>query len=156
MFNIVLYSPRIPPNTGNAIRLAAVTGSKLHLIEPLGFEMDDARVKRAGLDYHDMATVTVHENLESLWAEVGDANVYAFSSHSKTNYAEIEYQPGDYLMFGPEPTGLPAHVLADKHITSQLWIPMLADRRSLNLANAASIAIYEAWRQNGFTSNAER
>ena len=154
MFNIVLYSPRIPPNTGNAIRLAAVTGSKLHLIEPLGFEMDDARVKRAGLDYHDMATVTIHENLESLWAEAGNANVYAFSSHAKTNYAEIAYQPGDYLMFGPEPTGLPAHVLADEHITSQLWIPMLADRRSLNLANAASIAIYEAWRQNGFTSNA--
>ena len=154
MFNIVLYSPRIHPNTGNAIRLAAVTGSKLHLIEPLGFEMDDARVKRAGLDYHDMATVTIHENLESLWAEAGNANVYAFSSHAKTNYAEIEYQPGDYLMFGPEPTGLPAHVLADEHITAQLWIPMLADRRSLNLANAASIAIYEAWRQNGFTSNA--
>lgn len=156
MFNIVLYSPQIPPNTGNAIRLAAVTGAKLHLVKPLGFDMSDAQVKRAGLDYHDMANVTIHEDLDSLWQTLGESTVYAFSSHAKTNYADISYQAGDVLLFGPEPTGLPAHVLADKHVKEQLWIPMLADRRSLNLANAASIAVYEAWRQIGFISNVEQ
>ncbi|MCW2498154.1 tRNA (cytidine(34)-2'-O)-methyltransferase [Jatrophihabitans sp.] len=154
MFNIVFVEPCIPPNTGNAIRLAAITGCHLHLVEPLGFTMTDAQVRRAGLDYHDMATVTVHPNLEHLWDTVLPARVFAFSSHARTIFTDIAYVPGDVLMFGPEPTGLSEEVLADPHVTDQLRIPMLAGRRSLNLANSASIACYEAWRQHGFAGAA--
>lgn len=156
MFNIVLFSPQIPPNTGNAIRLAAVTGAHLHLVEPLGFDLSDAQVKRAGLDYHDMANVTVHPNLAALWELLGTNRAFAFSSHATRVYSEVDYAPGDFFIFGPEPTGLPAEVLNDAHIAEQLWIPMLSERRSLNLANAASIVVYEAWRQHGFSSSDER
>ena len=150
MFNIVFVEPCIPPNTGNAIRLAAITGCHLHLVEPLGFTMTDAQVRRAGLDYHDMATVTVHPSLTALWDAILPARVFAFTTHAKTRHTAIEYRRGDVLMFGPEPTGLSAEVLADPNITDQVRIPMLADRRSLNLANSASIAVYEAWRQFDF------
>lgn len=151
MFHIVFVEPRIPPNTGNAIRTAAITGTHLHLVEPLGFTMTDAQVRRAGLDYHDMAAVTVHPDLDALWDAVLPAPVYAFTASGDTPYAEIRYRPGDVLMFGPEPTGLAEDVLCGPHITARVRIPMLAGRRSMNLANAAAVATYEAWRQQGFT-----
>ena len=151
MFRIVYYQPCIPPNTGNAIRIAANTGCELHLIEPLGFTMTDQQVRRAGLDYHDMASVTVHPGLDAAWDALRPERVFAFTAHSARSYADIAYRPGDVLLFGPEPTGLPAEVLADPHVTEQLRIPMLPGRRSMNLANATSVALYEAWRQHGFT-----
>ena len=150
MFRIMFYQPCIPPNTGNAIRLAANTGSELHLIEPLGFSMSDAQVKRAGLDYHEMANVTVHPNLVTAFTELKPQRVFAFTAHASRYHTDVDYQPGDVLLFGPEPTGLPDEVLAEPEITDRLRIPMLAGRRSHNLANAASIVVYEAWRQNGF------
>jgi tRNA (cytidine/uridine-2'-O-)-methyltransferase len=151
VFHIVFVEPRIPPNTGNAIRTAAITGTHLHLVEPLGFTMTDAQVRRAGLDYHDMAAVTVHADLDALWDMVLPAPVYAFTASGDTSYADIGYRPGDVLLFGPEPTGLTETVLHDAHVTARVRIPMLAGRRSMNLANAAAVATYEAWRQQGFT-----
>ncbi|WOC11241.1 tRNA (cytidine(34)-2'-O)-methyltransferase [Gordonia sp. MP11Mi] len=144
------YEPCIPPNTGNAIRIAANTGCELHLIEPLGFTMTDTQVKRAGLDYHEMANVTVHPDLPTAWERLQPERVFAFSSHATRYHTEVDYQAGDVLLFGPEPTGLPDDVLNDPRITDQLRIPMLPDRRSMNLANATSVALYEAWRQHGF------
>jgi tRNA (cytidine/uridine-2'-O-)-methyltransferase len=150
VLHIVFVEPRIPPNTGNAIRLSAVTGAHLHLVEPLGFAMTDAHLRRAGLDYHDLATVTVHPNLDELWARLLPARVYAFTASAATAHADIAYRDGDVLMFGCEPTGLAADVLADPNVTERIRIPMIAGRRSLNLSNAAAIATYEAWRQLGF------
>jgi tRNA (cytidine/uridine-2'-O-)-methyltransferase len=154
VFHIVFVEPRIPPNTGSAIRMAAVTGAHLHLVEPLGFTMSDAQLRRAGLDYHDLATVTVHPTLAHLWADVLPAPVYAFTSGGATSYAEIAYRPGDVLVFGPETTGLSKGVLGDRHVTALVRIPMLAGRRSLNLSSSAAIATYEAWRQLGFAGAA--
>jgi tRNA (cytidine/uridine-2'-O-)-methyltransferase len=153
VFHVVFVEPRIPPNTGNAIRLAAVTGAHLHLVEPLGFTLDDANLRRAGLDYHDLATLTVHPDLAHLWTALLPARVFAFTSHASTTYTDIAFRPGDVLMFGGEPTGFPPEVLADPNITERLRIPMLPGRRSLNLANSASIALYEAWRQHGFAGD---
>lgn len=150
MFRIMFFQPCIPPNTGNAIRLAANTGCELHLIEPLGFTMTDAQVKRAGLDYHEMANVTVHPDLTTAWDVLRPERVFAFTAHADKRHTDIAYQPGDVLLFGPEPTGLPDEVLTDPHVTDRVRIPMLPDRRSHNLANATSIAIYEAWRQHDF------
>lgn len=150
MFHIVFVEPCIPPNTGNAIRLAAVTGAHLHLVEPLGFAMSDAKLRRAGLDYHDLATVTVHASLAQLWSRLLPARVYAFTASATRSYVDVGYRPGDALMFGPEPTGLAPVVLADPNVTDRLRIPMRPGRRSLNLANSAAIAVYEAWRQLGF------
>jgi tRNA (cytidine/uridine-2'-O-)-methyltransferase len=150
VFHIVFVEPRIPPNTGNAIRLSALTGSHLHLVEPLGFTMTDAQLRRAGLDYHDLATVTVHPDLQHLWDAVRPARVFAFTASATTRFADIAYEPGDVLMFGPEPTGLSAEVLRDPHVTERLRIPMLPGRRSLNLSNSAAVAVYEAWRQRGY------
>ena len=150
MFHVVFVEPRIPPNTGNAIRLAAATGVHLHLIEPLGFTMTDAQLRRAGLDYHDLAQVSVHADLDALWAAVLPARVFAFTASASTSYAGIAYLPGDVLLFGPEPTGLAPAVLEHPHVTARLRIPMLPGRRSLNLANAAAVATYEAWRQHDF------
>ena len=146
----MFYSPRIAPNTGNAIRMVAATGCELHLVEPLGFELSEPKLRRAGLDYHDLASVTVHADLASAWDTIGATRVHAFSAHATTSFADVAYQPGDVLMFGPEPTGLDEATLADPHITARVRIPMLAGRRSLNLSNAAAIAVYEAWRQHGF------
>lgn len=148
--HVVFVEPKIPPNTGNAIRLAAATGAHLHLVEPLGFELSDAKLRRAGLDYHDLATVTVHPDLDALWAALPGARVFAFTAHATTSFAAVDYRAGDVLLFGTEPTGLPAHVLADPHVTAPVRIPMLAGRRSLNLSNAAAVATYEAWRQLGY------
>lgn len=147
----MFYSPRIAPNTGNAIRMVAATGAELHLVEPLGFDLSEPKLRRAGLDYHDLASVTVHASLDDAWAAVTPARVFAFTAHSDTSFAEIAYRPGDVLLFGPEPTGLDAQTLADPHVTARVRIPMLAGRRSLNLSNAAAVAVYEAWRQQGFT-----
>ena len=150
MFRIAFLEPKIPPNTGNAIRLVAATGSELHLIGPLGFDLSDAKLRRAGLDYHDLASVVVHRDLAAAWAALAGARVYAFTTRAGTRFTEVSYQPGDVLLFGTEPTGLPASVLADPRISAELRIPMLAGRRSLNLSNAAAVAAYEAWRQHGF------
>ncbi|PQE00396.1 putative tRNA (cytidine(34)-2'-O)-methyltransferase [Mycolicibacterium parafortuitum] len=150
MFRVLFYSPRIAPNTGNAIRMVAGSGCELHLVEPLGFDLSEPKLRRAGLDYHDLASVTVHPDLDAAWSAVMPARVFAFTAHARTSFAEIAYQPGDVLMFGPEPTGLDQDTLADPHITGQVRIPMLAGRRSLNLSNAAAVAVYEAWRQHGF------
>lgn len=146
----MFYQPCIPPNTGNAIRLAANTGCELHLIEPLGFQINDTQVKRAGLDYHEMARVSVHPDLETAWERLQPERVYAFTAHASRFHTDVQYRRGDVLLFGPEPTGLSDAVLNDPQVTDRLRIPMLADRRSHNLANSASIAVYEAWRQHGF------
>ena len=150
MFRILFHSPRIAPNTGNAIRMVAATGCELHLVQPLGFDLSEPKLRRAGLDYHDLASVTVHASLEDAWAAMGQARVFAFTAHAETSFDEIRYTPGDVLLFGPEPTGLDDATLADPHITAQVRIPMLAGRRSLNLSNAAAVAAYEAWRQHGY------
>jgi tRNA (cytidine/uridine-2'-O-)-methyltransferase len=150
VFKLMFYSPRIAPNTGNAIRTAAATGAELHLVEPLGFDLSEPKLRRAGLDYHDLASVTVHSSLQAAWDALMPARVVAFTAHASTSYADIDYRPDDVLMFGPEPDGLDAATLADAHITAQVRIPMLAGRRSLNLSNAAAIAVYEAWRQQGY------
>lgn len=146
----MFVSPRIAPNTGNAIRTAAATGVELHLVEPLGFDLSEPKLRRAGLDYHDLASVTVHPSLRAAWEALLPARVLAFTAHAATSFADVAYQPGDVLMFGPEPDGLDAATLADARVTRQVRIPMLAGRRSLNLSNAAAIAVYEAWRQHGY------
>lgn len=150
MFDIVFYEPRIPGNTGAAIRLAACTGSKLHLIEPLGFNFSDAHLKRAGLDYHDLADLVIHPNFDAFLESAQGRRIFAFTGHTENNFADVSYREGDILLFGPEPTGLPASVLLHPAITQAVRIPMLPHLRSLNLTNSASIAVYEAWRQNGF------
>jgi len=150
MFRIAFLEPRIAPNAGNAIRMVAGTGFELHLIGPLGFDLSDAKLRRAGLDYHDLASVTVHENLEQAWQALLPARVFAFTAKGNRTHVEVDYQPGDVLLFGTEPTGLPAEVLADPRVTEWVRIPMLAGRRSMNLSNAAAVAAYEAWRQHGF------
>ncbi|BBX06363.1 tRNA (cytidine(34)-2'-O)-methyltransferase [Mycolicibacterium aichiense] len=150
MFRILFYSPRIAPNTGNAIRMVAATGCELHLVEPLGFDLSEPKLRRAGLDYHDLASVTVHASLDQAWAAMAGARVFAFTAHATRSSFDIAYQPGDVMLFGPEPTGLDAATLADPHITEQVRIPMLSGRRSLNLSNAAAVVAYEAWRQHGF------
>ncbi|WP_156044161.1 tRNA (cytidine(34)-2'-O)-methyltransferase [Cellulomonas sp. HZM] len=150
MLHVVFFEPRIPGNTGNAIRMVSGTGATLHLVEPLGFDLDEAKLRRAGLDYHDLAHVKVHADLTALWDELPDQRVLAFTTQATTSYATQEYRDGDVLLFGPEPTGLPPEVLADERITNQLRIPMLPGRRSMNLSNAAAVAAYEAWRQLGF------
>ncbi|MGL4304561.1 MAG: tRNA (cytidine(34)-2'-O)-methyltransferase [Mycobacteriaceae bacterium] len=150
MFRLMYHEPQIPPNTGNAIRLVAGTGSELHLIRPLGFDLSEPKLKRAGLDYHDLASVTVHDNLEAAWEKLLPARVFAFTSHATVHYDTVQYRPDDILLFGPEPTGLSEKVLSSEHITERLRIPMLAGRRSLNLSNASALVLYEAWRQHGF------
>ena len=150
MFRILFHTPEIPGNTGNAIRLAAITGAELHLVEPLGFDFSDAKLRRAGLDYHDLAVVTVHKSIDAAWEALQPERVYAFTSDGETSYTDISYLPGDVLLFGPESVGLPEELKHDPHVTSRVRLPMLPSLRSLNLANAASIAVFEAWRQNGF------
>lgn len=150
MFEIVLFEPRIPPNTGNVIRLCANTGSRLHLVRPL-FELDEARVRRAGLDYHELAVVTVHPDLAAVRDALPGRRWFATSARGGRIPSEIALQPGDVLVFGPEPTGLPDDVLAGFDADHRLRIPMLRGNRSLNLSNAVAVVVYEGWRQNGFT-----
>ena len=150
MLHIILYQPEIPPNTGNIIRLAANTGYSLHLIGPLGFDINEKSVRRAGLDYHDMARVSYHDSLEEMLDVSGCQRVIAFSTKGTTDYSVIEYQEQDALLFGPETRGLPASILQSKQIYRVARLPMLDSSRSLNLSNCAAIAVYESWRQLGF------
>ena len=150
MLHVVFYEPRIAGNTGNAIRMVSGTGAHLHLIEPLGFDLEEAKLRRAGLDYHDLAHVTVHACLEDFLGAVPDARVLAFTTRAATRFTDVTYRDGDALLFGPEPTGLPDAVLTHPRVTAELRIPMLAGRRSMNLSNAAAVACYEAWRGLGF------
>lgn len=149
-FRILFHTPEIPGNTGNAIRLAAITGAELHLVEPLGFDFSDAHLRRAGLDYHDLAVMTVHPDLDAALAALAPARVFAFTARGRVRHDRVAYEPGDVLIFGRESTGLPEDVLSDPRVTDTVSLPMQPSRRSLNLANAASIAVYEAWRQHGF------
>lgn len=148
----MFLEPRIPPNTGNAIRMVAGTGATLHLVEPLGFDLTEPQLKRAGLDYHDLASVVVHPDLEAALgsAALASSRVFAFTAHANRWYTDIEYRPDDVLLFGPEPTGLSDEVLNHVRVTERLRIPMLEGRRSLNLSNSAALVTYEAWRQQGF------
>lgn len=150
MLHVILYRPEIPPNTGNAMRLCANTGTTLHLIHPLGFSLDEARLKRAGLDYRHWADVRNHDNLADFVATTAFDRLWAFSQHGQPSYSDVEYGPGDALLFGPESDGLPEDVLVWERIDDVLRIPMLPRARSLNLANAVAIVVYEAWRQLGF------
>lgn len=150
MFRILFYTPEIPGNTGNAIRLAAVTGAELHIVEPLGFDLDDTKLRRAGLDYHDLAVLTVHPNLDTALAVLQPERLFAYTAEGTVTYSDIQYRAGDVLLFGPESVGLPPEVKNHPAVTSRVRLPMLPSRRSLNLANSASIVVYEAWRQQGF------
>lgn len=153
MFHVVLYQPEIPPNTGNIIRLCANVGAALHLIRPLGFRLDDSKLKRAGLDYHEYATVREHESLEAFAEAVQPARIFACSTRGRRYYADVTFQPGDALLFGPETRGLPQTVLDALPPEQLLRIPMRPDNRSLNLSNAVAVILYEAWRQQGFAGS---
>ena len=148
--SIVLFEPEIPPNTGNVMRLAANTGFKLHLIRPLGFELDDKQLRRAGLDYREWADVNTYENYEEFINTFEFNNLYAFTTRARKTYSETAFRPGDALLFGPESRGLPAKILDSLPGDNKLRIPMASASRSLNLSNTVSIAVYEAWRQQGF------
>jgi tRNA (cytidine/uridine-2'-O-)-methyltransferase len=150
MMNIVLFEPEIPPNTGNIMRLAANTGFKLHLIRPLGFELDDRQLRRAGLDYREWADVNTFDNYEEFIISNEFNDLYAFTTKARKTYSEAAFSPGDALLFGPESRGLPAEILNSLPGDNKLRIPMAAASRSLNLSNTVAIAVYEAWRQQGF------
>lgn len=149
MFHVVIFEPEIPPNTGNLIRLSANTGCELHLIKPLGFQLDRKSVRRAGLDYDEMAKVRVHDNYAAARAAL-PRRWFAIETGSARRHVDASFSPGDVLLFGSERRGLPAEVLATIEPANVLTLPMLAGNRSLNLANAAAIVVYEAWRQQGF------
>lgn len=148
--NVAFFEPQIPPNTGNAIRLAACTPVHLHLIEPLGFSLENAQLRRAGLDYHDLAKVIVHRALDAFLDALPNRRVFAFTGQGDVLFSDISFEPGDILLFGREADGLPTEVLRHPRITERLRLPMLPGRRSLNLSNTAAIAVYEAWRQWGY------
>lgn len=152
MFHILLYQPEIPPNTGNSIRLCANTGAHLHLIGPLGFNLSTPQLRRAGLDYHDLARVTVHDSLPACLAAIGPTRLYVIETDGPRGYHEARFQPGDALLFGRETSGLPDAVAATLPPHERLHIPMRPSNRSLNLSNAVAVVVYEAWRQNGFTA----
>ncbi len=150
MLHVILLQPEIPPNTGNVIRLCANTGAALHLIRPLGFELDDARLRRAGLDYHEYASVQVHDSLAACTAGIGALRVFAFSTRGTRRHTEARFADGDALLFGRETAGLPQDVLEALPPDQRLCLPMCPNNRSLNLSNAVAIAVYEAWRQLDF------
>ena len=150
MFDIVLVHPEIPPNAGNVIRLAANTGARLHLVEPLGFKLEDKQLKRAGLDYHDLASVTVHADWPACRAALAGRRMFAFTTRAKTSYAELRFREGDVFVFGPEAAGLPDTILAGFSPGTRLRLPMREGNRSLNLSNTVAVVVYEAWRQQGF------
>lgn len=150
MFSLILYEPEIPPNTGNIIRLCANTGVALHLVEPLGFELDEPRLKRAGLDYREFASVKTYPSLDAALASLGGPRVFALSTRGVTRHDRPDYAPGDAFLMGPETRGLPQAVLDDLPPEQRLRLPMRAGNRSLNLSNAATVVVYEAWRQLGF------
>jgi tRNA (cytidine/uridine-2'-O-)-methyltransferase len=150
MFEVILFQPEIPPNTGNVIRLCANTGSRLHLVEPLGFDMEDRLLRRAGLDYHELANVTVHADWESCRRALGERRIFAFSTRARTLYTQVAFRPGDAFLFGAETSGLPAAMLEQFSDSMRLKLPMRPGNRSLNLSNAVAVAVFEAWRQQGF------
>ncbi|MDA0678791.1 MAG: tRNA (cytidine(34)-2'-O)-methyltransferase [Proteobacteria bacterium] len=150
MFSVILFEPEIPPNTGNIIRLCANTGTKLNLVKPLGFDLDEPRLKRAGLDYREFADVAVYENLTACLDALGQPRVFALSTRGRTTYASPKFEVGDTFLFGPETRGLPQALLDSLPAAQRLRLPMQSESRSLNLSNAAAVMIYEAWRQNGF------
>lgn len=151
VFNIVLYQPEIPPNTGNIIRLCANTGCRLHLIEPLGFDLDDKRLRRAGLDYHEFATVMRWPDWPAFRKNSSITRLFGFSSKARRIYTDVSFQPADGLLFGPETRGLPDSIREELGQERLLTLPMQSQSRSLNLSNTVSVAVYEAWRQLGFT-----
>lgn len=155
MFDVILYQPEIPPNTGNVIRLCANTGARLHLIRPLGFTLEDAQLRRAGLDYHEYATLRVHDDLDAALAAIAGTNgapprLFALSTRNATRYDAIAYAPGDAFLFGPETRGLPDAVLDAIPDGQRLRLPMRPGNRSLNLSNAVAVTVFEAWRQQDF------
>ncbi|TBR36569.1 MULTISPECIES: tRNA (uridine(34)/cytosine(34)/5-carboxymethylaminomethyluridine(34)-2'-O)-methyltransferase TrmL [Dyella] len=150
MLHVILFRPEIPPNTGNVIRLCANTGASLHLIRPLGFELDDARLRRAGLDYHEYASLAVHDDMDSCLVAIGPTRVFAFSTRGRVAHVDARFQDGDTLLFGCETAGLPGEVLDAIPAEQRLRLPMRPNSRSLNLSNTVAIAVYEAWRQMGF------
>lgn len=150
MFDVILYEPEIPPNTGNVIRLCANTGARLHLIRPLGFTLEDAQLRRAGLDYHEYATLRVHDTLDDALAAISPARLFALSTRNATRYDQVAFAPGDAFLFGPETRGLPETVLTTIPDDQRLRLPMRPDNRSLNLSNAVAVVVFEAWRQQSF------
>ena len=150
MFHLILYQPEIPPNTGNVIRLCANTGIALHLIEPLGFDLEEKKLRRAGLDYREFATIETHASLEACLETLGQPRVFALSTRGTTRYDTPTYAPGDAFLLGPETRGLPQAVLDALPAAQRLRLPMMAGNRSLNLSNTVAIVSYEAWRQHGF------
>lgn len=153
MLHVVLYEPEIPPNTGNIIRLCANTGCQLHLIEPLGFNLEDKQMRRAGLDYSEYATVKIHRNYQDFLASEQPGRLFGLTTKGSTHYHEVRYQDGDYLMFGPETRGLPIDVREGLRPEHRLRVPMQPESRSLNLSNTAALVVYEAWRQLGFNGS---
>ncbi len=156
MFHVVLVEPEIPPNTGNIIRLCANTGAQLHLIEPLGFPLDDAKMRRAGLDYHDYANMQVHADWNTFLNQVKPEvnRMFAMTTHGSKNFADTHFQPGDIFVFGSETRGLSPELRASFSDPQKLRLPMRPDNRSLNLSNTVAVVVYEAWRQNGFLGGA--
>jgi tRNA (cytidine/uridine-2'-O-)-methyltransferase len=154
MFHVILYQPEIPANTGNIIRLCANTGASLHLVKPLGFVLDNRRLRRAGLDYHEFATLVVHQNWEECLNSVTDRRIFAVTTKGAQRYDLIKYAPGDALLFGPETRGLPPWILQAMPDERRIRVPMAPGSRSLNLANAVAVVVYEAWRQVNFGTEA--
>ncbi|MBT8141362.1 MAG: tRNA (uridine(34)/cytosine(34)/5-carboxymethylaminomethyluridine(34)-2'-O)-methyltransferase TrmL [Gammaproteobacteria bacterium] len=153
MFHIILFEPEIPPNTGNIIRLCANTGVRLHLIHPLGFDLESKKLRRAGLDYREFADVLEYQSLAECLEKLSDSRVFALSTKGRTNYAQTRFQANDAFIFGPETRGLPDKFLNTLKEESRLRVPMLPDSRSLNLSNTVALVVYEAWRQNDFVVN---
>ncbi|QJD91452.1 tRNA (uridine(34)/cytosine(34)/5-carboxymethylaminomethyluridine(34)-2'-O)-methyltransferase TrmL [Duganella dendranthematis] len=156
MFHVVLVHPEIPPNTGNVIRLCANTGAQLHLIEPLGFPLEDSKLKRAGLDYHEYARMKVHEDWDAFLAEVqpDPARMYAMTTHGSSPFAQARFQPGDVFVFGSETAGLPPALRETFPPAQRIRLPMRPDNRSMNLSNTVAVVVFEAWRQNGYAGGA--
>jgi tRNA (cytidine/uridine-2'-O-)-methyltransferase len=156
VFHVVLFEPEIPPNTGNTIRLCANSGAMLHLVKPLGFRLDDKNLQRSGLDYHDLANVKVHENLQACLDALKDSRLFAVETTGKHSYSDVAYRAGDAFLFGPETRGLPQTALQQAGADRCLFIPMRAQSRSINLSNTVAIVVFEAWRQIGFAGTLER
>ena len=156
MFHVVLVEPEIPPNTGNIIRLCANTGAQLHLIEPLGFPLDDAKMKRAGLDYHDYATMQVHKNWDAFISAVAPdrSRMFALTTHGSAPFADARFHPGDVFVFGSETKGLDPALRESFPSGQRIRLPMRPDNRSLNLSNTVAVVVFEAWRQNGYVGGA--
>lgn len=152
--HVVLYEPEIPPNTGNVIRLCANTGARLHLVRPLGFELDDKRMRRAGLDYHEFATLQVHDDLNACIDAIRPVRLFACTTRASQTYHQVSFRPGDALLFGPETRGLPQAVIDARPEDQRLRIPLRPGNRSLNLSNAVAVIVYEAWRQQNFAGGA--